>query len=231
MKKFYSTVTVVPEQKGYAVALDGRAIKTPGKASLLMPTEALAIAVADEWRAQGEDVDPDAMPLTQLANTAIDRVGARMDDVIEELVAYAHTDLLCYRATDQDELTTKQNEVWQPYLDWLKTTLGVELKVTAGIMPLTQDDAAIDTLRAELRQFDVFTLTAFHAFVAGFGSIVIALALVREFRDFESCWAASHLDETHQEELWGLDWETEEKRSRLKAEMVASLDLWRFVRT
>lgn len=230
MKKFYSAVTVVPEQQGYAVALDGRTIKTPGKVSLLMPSEALAIAVADEWRAQGEEVDPDTMPLTQLVNTAIDRVGTRVDEVIEELVAYAHTDLVCYRATDQDELVIKQNEVWQPYLDWLKLTLGVGLQVTSGIMPLTQDNDVTDALREELRQFDVFTLTAFHAFVAGFGSIVIALALVRGFKDFENCWEASHLDEAHQESLWGLDAEIEEKRVRLKTELLASLDLWHFAR-
>ena len=171
MKRFYKTVTTVSDQDGFAIALDGRQIKTPGKSSLIMPSETLAAAVADEWRAQEEEINPDSMPLTQLVNTAVDRVGTRMDEVIEELVAYAHTDLVCYRETEQDDLSQKQNEVWQPYLDWLKFTLGIELKTTSGVMPLTQDDPVVETLRKELQQFDAFTLTAFHAFVAGFGSI------------------------------------------------------------
>ena len=103
--------------------------------------------------------------------------------------------------------------------------------MTSGIVPLTQSDDVIQTLTNEVESFDSFSLSAFHAFVSGFGSIVLALALVRGFQDFEACWAASLLDESHQEALWGLDAEVEETRNRLKAEMLASLDLWHFVRS
>ncbi len=226
MKKFYQTVATVAEEGGFAVTLDGRAIKTPGKSPLLVPTQAMASAVADEWRAQEEDIDPATMPMTQLVNTAIDRVGPRVDAVVEELVAFAHTDLICYRTTDQDDLAAKQLEAWQPYLDWLHSMFGIELKVTSGIMPIAQDDSVIETLRSELQQLDVFSLTAFHAFVGGFGSIAIAFALVKGFGDFESCWQAAHVDEIHQESLWGLDIEVEEKRNRLKKELETSLVSW-----
>lgn len=230
MKKFYETVTVSEEEGGFTVLLDGRAIKTPSKAALLMPTAELANVVAAEWRAQGDEVSPETMPMTRLVNTVIDRVAPRAPELVQELVAYAHTDLLCYRAVDQDELVAAQAKTWQPYLDWLKDALGVELQVTSGIVPLTQSDDVIETLTNEVASFDSFSLSAFHAFVSGFGSIVLALALVRGFKDFEACWAASLLDESHQEALWGLDAEVEETRGRLKAEMLASLDLWHFVR-
>lgn len=228
MKKFYDTATVSAEEGGFSVLLDGRAIKTPSKAPLLMPSEVLAEAVAAEWQAQSEDVLPETMPMTRLVNTVIDRVAPRADEVVQELVAYAHTDLLCYRAVDQDELVAAQAKTWLPYLDWLKAELGVDLDVTSGIVPLTQSDAAIEKLTNEIASFDSFSLSAFHAFVSGFGSIVLALALVRGFQDFETCWSASLVDETHQEALWGLDAEVEETRARLKTEMLASLDLWHF---
>lgn len=230
MKKFYETVTVATAQDGYSVMLDDRPIKTPAKASLILPTEALAEAVAAEWRAQGDDVDPSTMPMTRLVNTALDRVAPRMAEVAGELVGFAHTDLLCYRAVDQDALIAAQTETWQPYLDWLKVDMGVELQVTSGIVPLTQSEEAIKTLSDEVASFDSFSLSAFHAFVSGFGSIVLAFALIRGFEDFETCWAASLLDETHQESLWGLDAEVEDKRNRLKLEMTTSLDLWHFAR-
>lgn len=230
MRKFYETATVSEEEGGFSVLLDGRAIKTPNKAPLLMPSKALAEAVATEWQAQADEVLPETMPMNRLVNTVIDRVAPRAGEVVQELVAYAHTDLLCYRAVEQDDLVAAQAKTWQPYLDWLKTDLGVELEVTSGIVPLTQSDEAISKLTNEVASFDSFSLSAFHAFVSGFGSIVLALALARGFEDFEACWAASLLDETHQEALWGLDAEVEETRSRLKAEMLASLDLWHFVR-
>ena len=229
MKKFYEKVTVTEEEGGFAVQLDGRGIKTPGKAALLMPSEALAKAVAAEWDAQAGEVLPDTMPMTQQVNTVIDRVAPRKEEVVQELVAYTHTDLLCYRAVDQDELVVSQARTWQPFLDWLKDTLGVELEVTNGIVPLTQSDTAIKKIANEVASFDSFSLSAFHAFVSGFGSIVLALALVRGFRDFDACWAASLLDESHQEALWGLDAEVEEARNRKREELLASLDLWHFV--
>lgn len=228
MKKFYETVAVAPQEGGFAITLDGKAIKTPAKATLLAPTEALAEAVASEWRAQGDEVVPDTMPMTQLVNTAIDRVAPRKGEVAAELVAFAHTDLLCYRAVDQDELVATQVKTWQPYLEWLKMVLGVELRVTNGIVPLTQADEAIEKLTNEVASFDSFSLSAFHAIVSGFGSIVLALALVRGFKGFEACWAASLVDEHHQEALWGLDAEVEEKRNLLKVELLTNLDLWHF---
>lgn len=228
MKKFYSTVDAISGPEGFTVELDGKPIKTPDRNRLLVPTGELAEAVAAEWRAQEEEVNPSAMPMTRLVNTAIDRVTPRRDTVISELIAYAHTDVVCYRADEPEELVAAQHDLWDPYLAWMTDVFGVELQMTKGIVPVTQAESVIEKLKAEVSRLDGFALTAFHAFVSGFGSIVFALALVRGFRDFEECWQASILEQTHQESRWGLDQEVEEKRTRLRAEMLASLDLWHF---
>ncbi len=231
MKKFYQTVAVAAESDSYTVTLDGRTIKTPDKNTLNVPTSKLAQAVADEWQKQGDEVDPSGMPMTRLVNTAIDRVVPRRDVIIDELVAYAHTDVLCYRADEPDDLVKAQTDAWDPYLSWLKSEMGVELMVTSGILPISQPESITERLAGEIDRLDGFALTAFHAFVSGLGSVVLALAAAKGFRDFEQCWQDSILEQTHQESLWGLDLEVEEKRARLHAEMLAGLDLWHFARS
>ncbi len=230
MRKFYTEVGVTADAEGYSVTLDGKPIKTPIKNSLFMPTEALAEAVADEWRAQEDSIVPASMPMTRLVNSVLDRVAPRRAEIIMELVAYGHTDLVCYRADEPGELVALQGQTWDPYLEWLKTELGVELAITTGVLPLTQSDAAIALLAAELQHLDDFALTAFHAFVAGFGSIVLALAAVREFSSFDQCWQASVLDQTFQENKWGTDPEVLENRERLKQDLMTSVDLWHFAK-
>lgn len=231
MRKFYSSVGIGSEQGGFTVLLDDRPIKTPDKKLLLLPSETLAEPVAAEWRAQTDNIMPDTMPVTRLVNTAIDRVAPRCAQVVEELVAYGHTDLLCYRADEQEELAALQQECWDPYLVWARDDLGVDLKATAGIIPVRQTDEAIARLRDEISVQNPFALTAFHAFVSGFGSIVLALAVTKKFRNFDECWAASILEQTHQESLWGLDQDVEETRERQHRELLASVDLWHFAHT
>lgn len=226
MRKFYTDVGVAGAGEGFAVTLDGKPIKTPVKNPLVMSTEALAEIVADEWRAQDENIVPNSMPMTTLVNTAVDRVTPRRVEIIEEMVAYGHTDLVCYRADEPDDLVALQQKVWDPYLAWLKSELGVDLSVATGVLPLTQSDAVIARLTAEISPFNDFSLTAFHAFVGGFGSIVLALAAVRNFAAFDDCWQASILDQTFQESLWGTDPEVLDGRARLKAELLTSVELW-----
>lgn len=230
MRKFYTDVGVTGSAEGFAVTLDGKAIKTPVKNPLFMPSEALAERVATEWRTQEENIVPSSMPMTTLVNTAIDRVAARRVEIIEELVAYGHTDLVCYRADEPEDLVALQEQTWDPYLSWLKSDLGVDLSVATGVLPLTQDGGAIARLTAETGRLDDFSLTALHAFVAGFGSIVLGLAFVREFAEFDACWQASLLDQTFQENRWGTDPEMQETRERLYGELLTSIDLWQLAK-
>lgn len=229
MKKFYKQVSVQKAEGGFAVTLDGRTIKSPDKNELSVPRQAVAEAIAAEWQAQEDEIDPGTMPLTRLVNTALDRVATRRGDVIRELVGYGNTDLVCYRADEPAALKAEQAANWDPYLAWLKENHKVSLETTIGIMPIKQSDDALQGLTALVDALDDLQLTAFHAFVAGFGSIVLALALTGGFRPFEDCWQASQLDEAHQEREWGTDYEVEDKRARLKAEMQASLDLWQLL--
>lgn len=222
MKVFYKAVTVEERDVGFVVALDGRVIKTPGKDTLIMPSRALADAVAQEWRAQTEEVEPASMPLTKLANTAIDRVSKRMDDVAAEIANFGGTDLLCYRADDPEGLIKRQNEVWNPYLCWAKDELHANLKTTDGIMPIAQDEKALKQLTALVTQCDAFELTALHEYTNGFGSLVLAFAYMRGYKPFDELWAASLLDLTFQEEQWGLDYEIEEKRNEKLADLKAT---------
>ncbi|PCI60859.1 MAG: ATPase [Kordiimonadales bacterium] len=219
MKVFYKIVTVEAVSAGYGIALDDRPVKTPLKAPLAMPTKALAEAVAGEWRAQTDEIDTKTMPLTQLASTAIDRVAARMDGVAEEIAAFAGTDLLCYRADEPKELFERQNTIWQPYLDWAEGAFGAGLQSTSGIMPVKQDAAVLDKFTAQVKARDAFMLTALHELTGGFGSLVLALAYLDGFKPFDDIWTASILDQTHQEEAWGVEQDAEEQQELLLSDL------------
>lgn len=231
MRKFYSNVAVGEDGTGFTVTLDGRPIKTPMKNALVMPARNLAQSVADEWIAQEEIIVPASMPMTTLVNTSIDRVAMRRAETIAELVAYGHTDLVCYRAEEPDELVALQVKTWDPFLGWLQAGLGIELVVTTGVLPLTQSGTAMVRLASEVEALDDFALTAFHAFVSGFGSIVLALAAIHKFKSFEDCWQASILDQSFQEGLWGTDPEVLATRERQWRDLLTSVDLWHFAKT
>lgn len=222
MKRFYKTVSVEAADTGHLVSLDGRVVKTPGKATLVLPTRALADAVAAEWDAQAEDINAESMHQTRLANTALDRVAMRHADVVAEVAAFGGTDLLCYRADEPEELAAKQRDIWDVYLQWAAQTLGAPLEVTAGIMPVAQDAAVLETLRGKVAGYDAFELTALHALTNGLGSLILALAYMEDQSPLEAVWQASILDATHQEEAWGTDWEVEEKRKHTHEELTAA---------
>jgi chaperone required for assembly of F1-ATPase len=219
MKRFYTDVAIEAADTGFIITLDGRQVKTPGKSTLVLPTAALAEGVAAEWRAQGEEIDTDAMPLTRLANTALDRVKARFAGVASEIAAFAETDLLCYRADEPATLVKRQEEVWGPYLAWASETFDAHLGTTSGIMPVSQPKQSLAALRAQVDACDAFELTALHEFTNGFGSLVLALAYLQGFAPFDAVWKASILDQTHQEEKWGEDSEVIEKRDVLRSDM------------
>ncbi|WP_296420202.1 ATP12 family chaperone protein [Pseudooctadecabacter sp.] len=204
-KRFWTEVNVVPAEGGFAVQLDGRPVKTPAKAPLVVPTPTMGQAVAEEWRAVEEKIDPNVMPYTRSANAAIDKVRVQFDDVAEMLAAYGGSDLLCYRATHPDPLIERQARGWDPLLDWADETFGARLRPTAGVMPIEQDAAALRALAAPLYDATPFELTALHDLIALSGSLVMGLAVAHGRLSVEDGWALSRIDEDWQIEQWGED--------------------------
>jgi chaperone required for assembly of F1-ATPase len=204
-KRFWTTTSVVPEADGYAIRLDARAVKTPAKQPLIVPTEVMAVAIADEWQAQQGRVNPESMPVTRSANSAIDKVTPQFDAVVNLTAAYGASDLLCYRATGPAELATLQAQRWDPLLVWAQQTYVLDLRVTIGVMPIEQPPATIARLRAEVARLTPFQLTAFHDLVALTGSLVLALAITRGQLTTDQAWSLSRVDEDWQISLWGDD--------------------------
>ena len=219
MKRFYSSVAIAPQRGHFAVTLDGRAVKTPAKHPFLVPGEPLAQAVAAEWGAQQDHVRPETMPLTRFVNTAHDRVADQRGDVVEAVAAYAGSDLLCYRAEAPAELAALQALEWDPYLDWATARFDARLTVTAGIVPVTQEEAALDRLKTAVAAFDPFALAALHTATTVTGSLVLALAAAHGHRPADDIWRAASLDETWQADRWGEDDEAAARRTALRGEL------------
>lgn len=221
-KRFYGAVGVAPLGDGFTVTLDGRAVRTPAGRPLTLPTEALARAVAGEWEAQEENVRPHTMPMMHLANAAIDRVEPRRQEVIEQTVAYARNDMLCYRADSPPELADRQAASWQPLLDWAAETHGARLTVTCGVTPRDQPAAALDALGAAVEALDDLELAALADVTGASGSLIVALALAAGRIDADEAHAVSQLDESYQVEKWGEDAEAQDRCRRLHADIRAA---------
>lgn len=204
-KRFWKQATVTEADGGYCVLLDGRGVKTPAKAPLVLPTKAMANAVAAEWQAQEGTIAPLTMPVTRSANAAIDKVAIQHGEVADMLAAYGGTDLLCYRAQSPLELIERQAAVWQPLLDWATQELNAPLQVAAGIIHIPQPDDSLNRLSALVHQLTNFELAAFHDLVSMSGSLVIGFAVIRDFAPAETLWKTSRIDEIWQEEQWGVD--------------------------
>lgn len=205
MKRFYKEAAVTGAAPPFGVALDGRPVRTPARAALALPTRALADAIAGEWQAQDETIDPRAMPLTGLANAAIDRVAPDRDAFADALAAYAGSDVLTYRADGPAPLVARQAEVWDPLLAWAARRYDAHFTVTTGIIHTPQPAATLARIGAAFRALDPFRLAALHPAVTISGSAVIALALLEGEIDAETAFAAGHLDELWQVEQWGED--------------------------
>lgn len=221
-KRFYRQAGVRNLGQRFQVTLDGRPLKTPAKRVLDLPTAALARAIADEWNAQDERIEPRAMPLTRLAATAVDWVAEQSQAVVDEVVGFAQTDLVCHRAHGPPELAARQETMWQPLMDWVAGRYGARLSVTTGVMPVTQAAEALKALEAAVQALDTMSLAALRAATTASGSLVIALALVERRLDAEAAFAASELDETFQIEAWGEDPLKADRRAALKAEIAAA---------
>lgn len=214
LKRFWTEATPDPVEGGFAVRLDGRPVKTPAKAPLVVPTAGLAQAIAAEWNAQDGAVRPETMPFTRTANSAIDKVRSQQPEVVGLLAEYGGSDLLCYRAERPAALAARQAEAWGPLLDWAAQTFGAPLRVTQGVIPVPQPAASLAALHDQVARLDAFRLAAFHDLVAIPGSLVLALAVTHRRIDPEAAWSASRIDEEWQIADWGADEEAAEAAER-----------------
>lgn len=204
-KRFWTSAEVAAVDGGFAVHLDGRTIKTPARAPLVVPTRAVAEMIAAEWQAQGEKIAPETMPATRAANAAIDKVRGQFDEVAALVAAYGETDLLCYRATWPAELRARQDAAWDPLLDWSAERFGLRWVIAEGVMPQAQPPETLALLNAQVARFSPFELTAFHDLVALSGSLVIGLAVTEGRGTPGALWQASRIDEDWQTAKWGED--------------------------
>ncbi len=222
MKRFYRKAEPEQRASGHGITLDGKPIKTPGKRDLVVPNEALAAAIAEEWNTQEEEVRTATMPLTRLAATTVDRVATQRDMIIRQTANYAATDLVCYRAAHPPTLAARQQAVWQPLIDWAVLRYDAPLSVTTGVIPTIQSATSIRAFAAAVAEQDDFALTALHVATAACGSLVIGLALIEGLLNAEVAFAASQLDESFQIEAFGEDAEQARRRRALAADIQAA---------
>lgn len=222
VKRFYTSAEVRTQADGFVVTLDGRPVRTPEGAPLVLPSRDLARAIADEWAAQQDRVRPDAMPLSRLAVAAIDAVEKDREAAVERMLAYAETDLLCYRADGPADLVARQESAWRPLLDWVNNACGASFAVTSGVMPVVQSPGARLALRAALEPFDAMEIAALTSATQAMGSIILALALASGCIDADEAFAAAMLDELFQAERWGEDAEATARRQALRREIEAA---------
>lgn len=223
LKRFWTEARPAAESAGFTVHLDGRAVKTPAKSALIVPTHAMAEAMAAEWDAQDGAVRPETMPVTRAANAAIDKVAVQKDEVAALIADYGGTDLLCYRAEAPEALIARQEAAWDPLLDWAADALGARLATTHGVVPVAQPESSLARLRGEVHALDPFPLTALYEVVSLSGSLIIGLAAIRGFLPGDELWNRSRIDELWQQEQWGVDDEAAEVSARKEAAFAQAL--------
>lgn len=225
-KRFYKAAGVGKSESGFSVELDGKVAKTPGKAPLVLPSEAAAELVAAEFAAQGETIDPATMPVLRLVNTAIDGVAADPQAVHEDILRFSSSDLLCYRAGSPASLVDRQNEAWDPVIDWARASLGARFVLAEGVMHVAQPREAIAAFGAHLSRYaDPFQLAAIHSMTSLTGSALLALAVATGALSAEDAWSAAHVDEDFNAALWGEDAEASARRAFRAKEMMAAASL------
>lgn len=204
-KRFWTSVSIAETDAGWGLRLDERALKTPAKDDLILPTQAMAELIRAEWDAVDALIDPEAMPFTRLANAAADRMGNMQADVVKMLAGYAETDLLCYRAAHPAELTARQAAAWDAPLAWIKEAHNIALVTTSGVIPIPQPQDSLTAAHNWFARLDPFQLMALHDIVSLSGSAVLGIAVSEKHLPKETAWDLSRIDETWQIELWGED--------------------------
>jgi chaperone required for assembly of F1-ATPase len=214
MKRFYKDVAIEQSGESWRVTLDGRPIKTQGGAPQVVPTRALAEAMAEEWRAQGEELDPTRLPLRALADCAIDHVAPDRAAAAARLLPYAETDTLCYRADPDEPLYRRQQELWEPLVQAAEAQHGVRLERVSGVVHRPQPPATLEKLRELMERLDPFTLATLETVTKLAASLTVGLRALEPDADAEALFAAANCEQDWQAELWGWDWQAEEDRRR-----------------
>ncbi|NND49056.1 MAG: ATPase [Rhizobiales bacterium] len=230
IKRFYQRAEAAPLEGGFGVLLDGRPARTPLKTQLTVPHEVLGAELAGEWQAQDPDIETPTMPLTRLANTAIDGVARERDGVIESMAAYAGSDLICYRASAPEGLVSRQAECWDPIVRWAEKATATRLTLTAGLVAVEQSPDLIPAIARLIADHDDLALAALAMTTTMSGSVLMALALSRRAINADAAWAAAHVDEDWQISQWGEDAEAARRRAGLYRDFLAAarvLDLCR----
>ena len=215
-KRVYEQVSTSANEFGWMIKLDSNAVRSPAGALVNLPSPELALAVAGEWMAQGETINPASMPLFSLAVTVVDRVMSQQIAIINEMVSYGGNDLLCYRAED-DDLAGRQQQKWQPWIDWARVEFNVNLFIAAGIMPITQP--SVSGFEAPLQKLDVWRLGVLHRAVNLSGSLILGLGFVAGRLDANELFTTAFLDELWQNKKWGSDFEAEDRQKHIRAEL------------
>ena len=228
-KRFWQATSVRRTAEGWEVLLDTRVLKTPGKLTLTLPSRALADAIAAEWDAVDGAIRPTEMPMTRLANTALEKVAPQQAAVMDEILAYGGTDLVCYRAAEPESLVARQAVHWDPLVDWAARHHHAPLTITTGVIPVAQPAATMAAFRDVVGALDAFGLTALYELTALSGSLVIGLAALAG-QDGAAFWTASRVDEDWQAETWGVDEEAAETAARKRNDFMTALRFWQLLR-
>jgi chaperone required for assembly of F1-ATPase len=229
MKKFYVEAGIHKVSEGFAVLLDKRPLKTPLGVDFAIPYSALAEAVAEEWNAQGDKINPSSMLLTKFVNSTIDGVAKKMDDVRRDILSFAKTDLLFYRAESPKSLQERQARAYDPILTWLKSR-GIDFHVTKGVMPIKQPESSLSAFYDLLKPFNPFALAAITSMTTLTGSACLGLSVAEGYLSVEAAWDAAHIDEDWTIEQWGRDDEATLKRAEKWKEMEGAARLLALVK-
>lgn len=230
MKRFYREASAVEGPDGWHVALDARQVRTQGGHVLVLPNRALADLLAQEWNAQGEEIDPRSFRHRDMADYALDVVADDPAAAVTALLRYAETDTLCYRADPDEPLWKRQQAVWEPLVCVCEAREGIRLQRVSGVMHRPQDEAALERLKTRLEALDYLTLAALTTLASLAASLVIGLAALEPGADGEALWDAANLEENWQAELWGRDREAEERREKRKGDFLAAAAFSRAVK-
>jgi chaperone required for assembly of F1-ATPase len=225
-KRFYASAGIGETKSGFSITLDGKPIKTPSGRQVMVPSRSIANAVAAEWNAQTEAIDPLTMPLTRLANSVIEGVADKVDAVADDVAKYLGSDLLFYRAGHPEALVAREARHWDPILFWAADTLGAHFILAEGIVHVRQPDSAIAAARAALPS-DPWSIAALHVITTLTGSALLALALFHGVIDQDQAWAAAHVDEDWNSEKWGVDEEVAARRTARLVDFKAAVGILR----
>tara|TARA_B100000795_G_C22799203_1_gene440921 strand:- start:14 stop:721 length:708 start_codon:yes stop_codon:yes gene_type:complete len=226
-KRFWKKATVVEVSGGYGIELDGQRVQTPSKLPLIVVFRVIADAIASEWMAQVNLVNPSAMPATRMANSVIDKVILNQNAIIEMLTEYSGSDLLCYRATSPQSLIDAQGIVWDPLLDWSAKTNLAPMNVASGIMHVEQPVTSIDVYRSKLKEMNPYQLAGVHDLITISGSVIISMALISNHFSIDEAWTAASVDEIWQEKQWGSDMEAKEVRAKKRLDFEFAFNFWK----